>query len=82
MTTKLQPENSWKQRVPGKKSRYKVPSVGKRIRITIVRGVVWPQMRMKKQAEIDSDKSREGYPHITGLLLTYIGDSLRNGFQV
>lgn len=35
VTTKLQPENSWKQRVPGKKSRCKVPSVGKRIRITI-----------------------------------------------
>lgn len=25
-------------------------------------------MRMKKQAETESDKSREGYPHITGFI--------------
>lgn len=28
-------------------------------------------MRMKKQAEIESDKSREGYPHITGFIDLY-----------
>ena len=28
-------------------------------------------MRMKKQAEIESNKSREGYPHITGFIGLY-----------